>query len=97
MTEKQIKEMLMELLGDYGHRTEDYQDYGLLTRDEGLVLFVGKQEFTITINEMQGANQPLSSEGGDKGERMARKSQTRSDGVVGIHRQKVEREGGPSL
>lgn len=52
MTEKQIKEMLMELLGDYGHRTEDYQDYGLLTRDEGLVLFVGKQEFTITINEM---------------------------------------------
>ena len=52
MTEKQIKEMLMELLGDGGHRTEDYQDYGLLTRDEGLVLFVGKQEFAITINEM---------------------------------------------
>lgn len=52
MTEKQIKEMLMELLGDEGHRTEDYQDYGLLTMDEGLVLFIGKQEFAITIKEM---------------------------------------------
>ena len=52
MTDRQVKEMLMELLSDYGHKTEDYQDYGLLTRDEGLVLFMGKQEFTITINEM---------------------------------------------
>ena len=52
MTEERIKEMLMELLDNDCYGTESFQDYGLLTMDEGLVLFVGKQEFAITIKEM---------------------------------------------
>lgn len=51
MNEVKIKEMLMEMLGDEGHRTEDFQEYGLLTMDEGLMLFIGDQKFEITINE----------------------------------------------
>lgn len=52
MNEIKVKEMLMELLGNEGYETEDFEEYGVLTMDEGLVLFVGKQEFAITIKEM---------------------------------------------
>jgi len=52
MNEKEIRQMIQEALQEYD--TESYEEAGILTSDEGIVLTIDGEEFQITIVKSKG-------------------------------------------